>query len=117
MGSMVTVSLAELLPGVGSPSAVFVTVAVLVKLPSLMARFTVMGTVTVSPWASTPPVWVQVTVAVAMLQLKVAVLPPETVAVTALIVVRPLMKAGTVSVMRTPVAFCGVAEAFVTTRV
>ena len=54
-GAMVTVSVAVLLERSGSPSTVFSTVLLLVKSPSRMPRNTVMGTVTVPPWASTPP--------------------------------------------------------------
>jgi hypothetical protein len=120
IGTMVTVSEAVLLAEFGSPSCVLVTVAVLVKAPSVIPRLTVIGTVTVSPCASTPPVWLQVMVAPLRLQLKVAVLPALTTGTTGsnCVALAPLeMKAGTVSTMRTPVAFSGVPEALVTTRV
>ena len=87
-----------------------------------MPRLTVIGMVTVPSLASTPPVCAQVTVAPLVEQLKVAVLPaPATVAVMGELkelALTPLaIQAGTVSVMRTPVASCGVVEALVTTSV
>ncbi len=86
-----------------------------------MPRLTVIGMVTVPSLASTPPVWLQVTAAPLVEQLKVASLPaPATVGVMGLIelALTPLpIQAGTVSVTRTPVAFCGVVETLVTTSV
>ena len=97
MGAMSTVSLAVLLLALGSPSAVLLTVAVLVKLPSCSGRLTTMTTVTEAPCSSCPPVCVQVTAALTLPQLKVAVLPTEGVTVMLAKLLRPLMKAGTVS--------------------
>ena len=119
---MVTVSVAVLLERFGSPSTVFSTALLLVKSPSSRPRNTVMGTVTVPPWASTPPVWVQMTVALLTAQLKVAVLPtPATVATTGATMLDgkapEVRNAGTVSEMRTPVAFSAVGETLVTTSV
>ena len=81
---------ALLLATTGSPSTLLPTVAVLVKLPSSIGRLTVIGTLTVSPCSNWPPVCVQVTVAAATTQLKLA-LPALTLAVTALMVVSPAM--------------------------
>ncbi len=76
------------------------------------------GTVTVAPGRRAPPVCVQVTVPDETLQLKLAVLPAETVATGGTMVV-PATAAGTVSVMRMPVATstAGAAVALVTTSV
>ena len=120
---MVTVSVAVLLERSGSPSTVFSTALLLVKSPSRMPRNTVMGTVTVPPWASTPPVWVQMTVSrLLTAQLKVAVLPaPATVATTGVTMLDwkapEARNAGTVSEMRTPVASSAVGDTLVTTSV
>ena len=120
IGAIVTVSLAELLSGLGSPSTVLLTVAVLVKgPPSCNGRFTSSVTVTLSPGRNAPPFWAQVSVAPLVLQAKVALLPTEATAVIAPNVVLPAMNAGTLSVMRTPVAASvpGNAVRLVTTRV
>ena len=117
-GSMVTVSEALLFAEFGSPSRVLVTVAVLVKLPSVNGRFTVIGIVTVWPRASTPAVCVQRTFSAVTTQSNFAVLPADTLATTGVVTrLRPLMKAGTLSLMRTPVASSFVLEALVTTSV
>ena len=100
---MTTVSCAELLAELGSPSLLLKTVAVLVKLPSCSGRLTTMATVTDWPCSSAPPVCVQVTAASALLHENVAVLPPDGVAVMLAKLLRPAMKAGTVSLMTMPV--------------
>jgi hypothetical protein len=63
-----------------------------------------MVTVIVPPGASVPLERVQVTAAFELLQLITIEEPPDTTVATVGAGVRPLMKAGTVSVMRTPVA-------------
>ena len=118
MGRISTVSCALLLAALGSPSTVLVTLAVLVKLPSASGRITSTATDTFSPGASVPPFCVQVTVPLLLaLQLKVAVLPPDTTGVRAPKVVRPVRKPGTLSVKRTPVAPSTPGLTLLTTRV
>ena len=91
-GSINTVSCALLLAALGSPSAVLVTVAVLVKLPSCSGRVSVTSTVTVWPGARVPALWEQVSRPAAdTAQLKAA-LPAETTGVITPTPVRPTMK-------------------------
>ena len=84
---------------------------------SASGRITSTATVTRSPGASVPPVWVQVTVPPLLaLQLKVAV-PPDTTGVKVPKVVRPVRKPGTLSLKRTPVAPSLPGLTLLTTRV
>ena len=67
------------------------------------------ATVAVCPLASTPPDCVHVTrpTLASTAQVKVAVLPAETVTATGVVMLlRPLIQPGTVSSMRMPVAGC-----------
>jgi len=92
--SIVTVSVAWLLFGLGSPSLTLLIDAELVKVPSRSGRLTTITIVTDWPCSSWPPVWSHSASEPEVLQVKVAVLPPEGVAVTLAKVVRPAMKAG-----------------------
>ncbi len=87
---MVSVSCAVLLRVLESPSTVLLTVAVLVAVTPLSGRLMTMSTLAVSPGSSTPPFCVQRSAALAVLQVKVAVLPAETVTATGLLIVAPV---------------------------